>query len=104
MSYPREHIRWYLRCPACEKDLFNNKRYKINESSREYGRMECGFTRNGFQVWCLRHDINMINIDFDGDDLTVDITRYGSFLKKGGATKVYALKQKLVESQGECNV
>jgi hypothetical protein len=93
-AYPREHITAYLRCSQCDDDIFRRSSSTIVPSPREYGRMECGFTRDGFQVWCLRHDINIIHIDFDGEDVTVDITRRGSFSYEG-ATTMSVLKQQL---------
>jgi hypothetical protein len=35
-------------------------------SMRDYARLEVGFTRLGVQIWCLRHGMNVINIDFQG--------------------------------------
>lgn len=36
------------------------------ESPQSYSRLEVGFTLTGFQVWCLRHDCNVLHIDFEG--------------------------------------
>src|SRR5690348_9081852 len=35
-------------------------------SMRDYARLEVGFTKRGWQVWCVRHDCNVVNIDFEG--------------------------------------
>ena len=35
------------------------------ESQMSYSRFEVGWTNQGFQVWCTRHNINVIHIDFD---------------------------------------
>ncbi len=94
-SDPREHINTYIRCPKCQEDIFRRAGSEVTISPREYGRMECGFTRDGFQVWCLRHDMNIIHIDFNREDMTVDTTMRGSFSSKG-ATTVSVLKQQLV--------
>ncbi len=29
-------------------------------------RLEVGWTEQGLQVWCRRHDMNIIHIDFEG--------------------------------------
>ena len=34
---------------------------------RDYGRLEAGFTDRGLQVWCVRHDLNVVHIDFKGE-------------------------------------
>jgi len=39
---------------------------------REYGRLEMGFTERGLQVWCLRHDLNVLHLDFAGEQLEAD--------------------------------
>ena len=35
-------------------------------SLREYTVLDVGFTDKGMQVWCRRHDTNVVHIDFDG--------------------------------------
>lgn len=35
-------------------------------SLREYTVLDVGFTDMGMQVWCRRHDTNVVHIDFDG--------------------------------------
>ena len=35
------------------------------ESPMSYSRFEVGWTKQGFQVWCTRHNTNVIHIDFD---------------------------------------
>lgn len=35
-------------------------------SPREWSRNEVGWTAQGLQVWCMRHDCNVIHIDFEG--------------------------------------
>lgn len=31
---------------------------------REWARLEVGWTEKGVQVWCVRHNLNVIHIDF----------------------------------------
>jgi hypothetical protein len=33
---------------------------------RDWMRLEAGWTARGLQVWCVRHDINIVHIDFEG--------------------------------------
>lgn len=46
-------IQMYMHCAKC---LEENKPPHI----------DAGWTRAGFQVWCLNHNINVIHVDFQG--------------------------------------
>ena len=35
-------------------------------SPRDWQRNETGWTEKGFQVWCKRHDVNVLHVDFEG--------------------------------------
>ena len=35
-------------------------------SPRDYAELGAGWTEQGFQVWCKRHEMNVIHIDFEG--------------------------------------
>lgn len=35
-------------------------------SMSEWARLEAGFTRLGIQVRCVRHDLNILHVDFEG--------------------------------------
>ena len=35
-------------------------------SLQAWAMLEVGFTAHGFQVWCRRHDANIVHVDFDG--------------------------------------
>lgn len=35
-------------------------------SPRDWARLEMGWTPAGFQVWCTRHDLNVLHVDFEG--------------------------------------
>jgi hypothetical protein len=35
-------------------------------SARDWSRVECGWTTLGFQVRCMRCDLNIIHVDFEG--------------------------------------
>ena len=36
------------------------------ESPASYSRLSVGWTRCGLQVWCQRHDCNVMHVDFEG--------------------------------------
>ena len=46
-----------------------------------YARFEVGFTVRGLQIWCRRHDCNVMHIDFQGVKHPANTTR----AVKGGA-------------------
>ncbi len=50
----------YIHCKECLKSLPENK------SPREYAQLDIGFTKIGLQVWCTRHNLNVMYIDFEG--------------------------------------
>lgn len=35
-------------------------------SPRDWVRLEVGWTDLGLEVWCIRHEINVIHVDFEG--------------------------------------
>lgn len=37
-----------------------------NVSPREWVRFEAGFTKLGIQIWCVRHECNVLHVDFEG--------------------------------------
>jgi hypothetical protein len=37
-----------------------------DQSPREWIRIEAGYTKEGVQVWCVRHEINVLDLDFEG--------------------------------------
>ena len=67
------NIETFLHCELCYLELKNAKTEEdfsligavAGESPMSYSRFEVGWTNQGFQVWCTRHNINIIHIDFD---------------------------------------
>ncbi len=39
---------------------------------QDYTKLDVGFTESGLQVWCRRHDTNVVHIDFEGRKLKAD--------------------------------
>jgi hypothetical protein len=35
-------------------------------SAQSYSQIEAGWTELGLQVWCKRHNVNVVHIDFEG--------------------------------------
>lgn len=50
----------FFHCRECLKE----KPHGV--SPRDWARLEIGWTLLGFQVWCVRHDMNVIHVDFEG--------------------------------------
>jgi hypothetical protein len=50
----------YFHCGRCMDELPDDT------SPQEYSRLELGWTKLGLQVWCIRHDLNVMHIDFQG--------------------------------------
>lgn len=56
----KNEIKLYFHCGLCMKEL------PEGISPREWARLEVGWTERGLQVWCKRHDVNVMHIDFEG--------------------------------------
>ena len=67
------NIDTFLHCELCYWELKQAKTEEdfsligavAGESQMSYSRFEVGWTNQGFQVWCTRHNTNVIHIDFD---------------------------------------
>ncbi len=55
----------YLHCKLCI-DAWRDRDGNELVSPRDYARLSVAMTEHGFQVWCIRHDVNVIHIDFEG--------------------------------------
>jgi hypothetical protein len=53
-------IKVYFHCFRCAAEK------PPDVSPREWMRLEAGWTPKGFQVWCIRHECNVIHMDFEG--------------------------------------
>ncbi len=56
----RNQIQIFFHCKKCIKEL------PPDTSPQQFVHIEAGWTTEGFQVWCLRHDLNIIHMDFEG--------------------------------------
>ena len=64
----KNSIRMFLHCGLCLGELPDNT------SPREFAQLEVGFTEPRLQVWCKRHECNVIHIDFEGQKHPADTT------------------------------
>ena len=53
-------IQMFFQCALCFEELPEGM------SPQEYSITESGWTEKGFQVWCQRHNANIIHMDFEG--------------------------------------
>lgn len=53
-------IHTFIHCGLCYEDV------PAGMSIKEYASEEVGFTTEGIQVWCLRHNCNIMHLDFEG--------------------------------------
>lgn len=60
----------YLHCKLCIGEL------PRGQSPESYARYSVGFTKQGVQVWCNRHNCNVFHVDFEGNRHPADLTRH----------------------------
>lgn len=58
----------FFHCSKCLKEKPDD------QSPREWAQLECGFTVLGFQVWCKRHECNVVHMDFQGHKFPADMS------------------------------
>ena len=66
----RNCIGSYLHCGRCLEEM------PAGMSPKEYQRIQVGFTEIGLQVWCVRHDMNVVHIHFEGATHPANTTAY----------------------------
>ena len=62
-------IHLYAHCALCLESL------PAGESASSWARLSIGSTPIGFQVWCTRHDVNVMHIDFEGAQHPANLSR-----------------------------
>ena len=55
-----------MNCKKCGEEYMDGK-YGRNKSMAELARITVGATKTGFQIWCVRHDINVADYDLPFD-------------------------------------
>jgi hypothetical protein len=62
-------IKAYMHCGLCLSEKPDNV------SAASFSRLDVGWTQWGLQVWCRRHECNVCNIDFEGQQHQANTTR-----------------------------
>ena len=59
-------IKDFLHCKRCEESC------PVGMNFQEWSDLEVGFTPYGFQVWCHRHNCNVVHLDFRGSRIPIN--------------------------------
>ena len=62
-------IEQYMHCQQCLQEM------PSGVSPRDWALNEVGFSEIGLQVWCRRHECNVLHIDFEGQKHPANTTR-----------------------------
>lgn len=53
-------IEGFLHCVKCLREK------PVNVTPEKWARLNVGITPNGLQIWCVRHRINVMHVNFEG--------------------------------------
>lgn len=62
-------ITMYLHCGLCVSEI------PEDQSPAEWADLAVGWTKLGLQVWCNRHDCNVLHVDFESMKHPANTTR-----------------------------
>jgi len=62
----KNKIQMFMHCKKCLEERGEGM------SPREYASFEFGYTKKGFQLWCTRHEENVLAIDLLGQKVAYD--------------------------------
>ena len=63
-------IQQQIVCSACSDEFMSGQ--TDSRSLQDYSRLDVGFSGRGVQVWCHRHNLNVVHIDFEGQQPSAD--------------------------------
>lgn len=69
MKFNDNNIKRYLHCKLCIDELPKGM------SPQSYASIGVGWSNEGLQIWCERHQVNVLHIDFEGQQHPADLTR-----------------------------
>lgn len=59
----------FWHCSTCIGEIVKGEAGDISPS--DYQKIQAGWTEKGFQVWCIRHGRNIININLNGGEVSL---------------------------------
>lgn len=59
-KFTENNISMYLHCGKCLNELPDGV------TPMEWSDVQAGWTKEGIQIWCNRHECNVVHIDFQG--------------------------------------
>jgi len=69
-----KEIKMYFHCGLCVEEIKALAKHGP-VSPREYAELEAGWTELGLQIWCKRHEVNVLHIDFEGQKHPANMDR-----------------------------
>lgn len=66
----------YLHCRKCIEQK------PLGISMSEWGGYDIGWTKLGLQVWCKKHQCNIMHVDFEGQQHPANLTAKGDINEK----------------------
>ena len=66
----QNRITQHVVCAKCEAEYLGGS--TDSRSLQDYAKLDIGFTNIGIQVWCRRHNTNVVHVDFEGQKLKAD--------------------------------
>ena len=66
MKATDNRISTFLHCKQCVEEI------PEGIAPRDWARLEIGWTPKGLQVWCTRHECNVVALDFLGQKVGLD--------------------------------
>lgn len=67
----------FLHCKKCIQEWKDGK--AVGESPETYARLTVAYTTMGIQVFCVRHQANVMHVDFQGQRHPAVFNESGSF-------------------------
>lgn len=64
VTHAPNDIKAFIHCKKCIEEWSAGK--GLGQTPRDYARINVGWTVKGLQIWCVRHDLNIAHIDFEG--------------------------------------
>ena len=61
-----DEIEMFIHCTKCVREYKADDEINSKLTPKDYADTQAGWTIRGIQIWCNRHDCNILHIDFEG--------------------------------------